>query len=74
MKIEWVCGGDRGTSVVLADRHGVVIGSDGFVNGFFFFFFFLTWFCFWFDGLVVVLGNMRVVACSLCCYFEAVWW
>ena len=24
---------------VLADRHGVVIGSDGFVNGFFFFFF-----------------------------------
>ena len=38
VKIEWVCGGDRGTSVVLADRHGVVIGSDGFVNGFFFFF------------------------------------
>ena len=80
---------------VLADRCGVVIGSDGFVNGFFlgggvggcllvymkvwfglmvFFFFFLTWFCFWFDGSVVVLGHMRVVVCSLCCYLEAVWW
>ena len=37
-------------------------------------FFFLTWFCFWFDGSVVVLGHMRVVVCSLCCYLEAVWW
>ena len=60
---------------VLVDRRGIVIGSDGSVNGIFFSgfaglyesmvwfdgFFFLTWFCFWFDGPVVVLGYMRVV-------------
>ena len=32
------------------------------------FFFFLTWFCFWFDGPVVVLGYIRVVVCSLYYY------
>ena len=62
---------------VLADRRGIVIGFDASVNCFvlfcFFFFFFLTWFCFWFDGPMVVLGYMRVVVCSLCCYLEAVW-
>ena len=63
VKIKWVCGGLVLEIMahrwwVLADRRGVVIGSDGSINGFFFFF--KTWFCFWFDGPVVVLGYMRV--------------
>ena len=60
-KSVWSCGGC-----------GVVIGFDGFFI--IIIIFFLTWFCFWFDGPVVVLGYMRVVVCSLCCYFEVVWW